>query len=162
MTTENFLPVDITLSLSLKGFDGKVVRSVKAILVEKGTPLPLIKEKGNFVKDVKVPVNGRAFIRLSADNGGHRVIVEDDFVIKRSLFLIHRVKNIYNATQETLEYIPVVGKIIAKIAPDAEQIVDCVYEIEISSDGIMRYSVLVGRERKPKKSFLFEGELGVS
>jgi len=157
----NVLPVDITLSLSLEGFDGKEVESKRAILAEKGTPVPVMK-KGNFVKAKKVPVNGKAFIRLSVDNGGHRVIVENKFDIKRSLFLVHRAKSIYNAGQDALVHIPWVGKTIARIAPDAKQKVDCVYEIEISRDRIMRYRVLVGRERKPKKSRLFEGEFRVS
>jgi len=161
MTTENFLPVDIILSLSLEGFDGKELERKRAILAEKGTLLPVLK-KGDFVKGVKVPVNGKAYLILGVDNGGHRVIVEHKFRLKKSLFLVHDIKSIYNATQEALKHIPVVGKTIEKIAPDAKQKVDCVYEIEISPDCLMQYSVLVGRERKRKKSLLFEGEFRVS
>jgi len=161
MTTENVLKVDITLSLSLEGFDGKEVESKRAILAEKGTPLPLLK-KGDFVKGIKNPVNGKASLRLGVDNGGHRVVIEHKFKIKRSLFLVHRVKSIYNATQEVLEHIPIVGKILAKVAPDAKQKIDCVYEIEISPDHLMWYRVLLGRAKKPKKSHLFEGRFRVS
>jgi len=161
MTTQNFLSVDITLSLTLEGFDGEEVECKRAILAEKGTPLPLLK-KDDFVKGVKVPVNGKAYLILGVDNGGHRVIVEHKFRLKKSLFLVHGIKSIYNATQEALKDIPVVGKTIEKIAPDAKQKVDCVYEIEISPDCLMQYSVLVGRERKRRRSHVFEGEFLVS
>lgn len=119
-------------------------------------------EERRFRQGCQVPVNGKAYLILGVDNGGHRVIVEHKFRFKKSLFLVHRVKSIYNATQEALKDIPLVGKTIERIAPDAKQKVDCVYEIEILPDCLMRYSVLIGRERKRRRSHLFEGEFLVS
>lgn len=159
MTTvaQNLLGVDLVLELTLKGFDGEQVQHKHMIIAERGLSVPLTRE-GVVIEGRKVPVNGAVEYKLAISDVRERVVDEIQCDIKKSLFLVHHLKGLFNGTQELLVYIPVIGKALAKIIPDAKQKVDVAYSLYVSDDRRLFYKVTIGRLKKPAKSIISQGE----
>jgi len=149
---------DIYLDVSFLKFDGSDVQNKSLIILEQGKTLPL-KLYDIFVDEVRVPYKGRIKIALTVKRSAsitRKILSVDTEVppIKWYSYIGHG----YNICQKALQHIPVIGKPLEKVAPDAFQKVKLVYEISLTETRLMKYWIGLLRCADKQNLRTFKGE----
>ena len=151
---------DIVLEGEFRGLGADVKGSKKASIIEKGTPVPC-ERSGILLKSIHVPVNGEVRVGLYAVGIRRRTIVEIVEGIRWTRW-VHYPLGIYNEIQEALGQIPLAGKVIERIAPDAWQTYHLTYLFRMSPDKRLEYKVsLVDTWDPPEEQALCAGEFSL-
>ena len=150
------LGCDIYLTVKFLSFDGSEVTKRGQILIEKAKQLP-VKIHSMFIEGASVPCGGYIEISLTAKRFTSRQILDEYKKIpsgKWHSFL----GSVFNNGQKAIQHIPVVGKPLEKILPDAWQSVKLSCELSVTEDKKLSYWMGLIRRRDDITLLVFKGE----
>jgi len=149
---------DIYLEVRFFKFDGSEVMNKSKIILEQGKTLPL-KLYDIFVDEIGLPYKGRLKIALTVKRTASikREILSVDTEIPPLKWYSY-IGHCYNVGQKALQHIPVIGKPLEKIAPDAFQKVKLVYEISLTNERTINYWIALLRCKDKLCLKTFKGE----
>jgi len=145
---------DVVLKARLLGFTGEEVTARETTVIEKGTLIPCARD-GYLYENVWVPINGRAYVQLFIAEKRNRVVFENSYNLPWRGFW-HGLGGLYNGLQIALRHIPVVGRTVEQMAPDAQHAVSLRYLLAVSEDGILTWCIRVGHKDDLKKATALE------
>ena len=149
---------DIYLDAILFGIDKNPIVKKSQIILEKSRQLP-VEASGIFVDQQKVPCDGSFQVTLEAKNKGiTRIIIEEKKTIPDKKWY-STLGTWYNRSQEALREIPVVGKTIEKLTPDAYQKVKVIYALSVTEAKELSYTIKLTRYADDIELLGFSGKL---
>lgn len=130
---------DIYLDVSLLKFDKSEVIQKSEIVLEQGKQLPA-KSHSIFIEKAQAPYGGYIRISLMAKRsaGSTRKILDECKKIPIRKWYSH-IGKIFNTGQKAIQHIPVVGKPLEQLVPDAFQNVKLSYEISVTEEKKLIY-----------------------
>lgn len=132
---------DIYLGITLLSFDKKEIRNKDQIVLEQARKLP-IKIDSLFLKETKVPCGGFVHISLIARRSAattRKFLDEHKRIPAQNWFSF--LGTIYNNGQRAIQHIPIVGRPLESMAPDAYQNVRISQCISVTDEKKLTYSV---------------------
>jgi len=157
-TNESSVPIvgaDLVLKATLKGFGGQEVFAKTITIFTAPTELPA-KAEGKLFDDTSVPINGRIALELTLKRGSPLSLfqIEDELPVRR---LDRHIGSVYNWFQGAIHHIPIVGKPLDDLLPDANQFNRVEYSVNISMDRELTYRLDVFDSAEPKPVLSYEG-----
>jgi len=130
---------DIYLDVALLSFDRSDVVQKSQIVLEQGKQLPA-KSDSIFIEKAKAPYGGLIRISLMAKRSAAatRKILDECKKIPVAKWYSY-FGSIFNSGQKAVQYIPIVGKALEKVVPDAFQNVKLSYEISTTEEKKLIY-----------------------
>jgi len=149
---------DIYLGVSLLSFDKSEVIQKSRIVLEQGKQLPA-KSDSIFIERAQAPYGGYIRISLMAKRsaGATRKILDVCEKISLVRWYSH-VGSIFNSGQNALRYIPVIGRPLEQLVPDAFQNVKLSYEISVTGKKKLIYRMELIRTSDNITLLVFQGE----
>ncbi len=146
---------DLYLDVKLLGFDNSFVLQKSKLIIEHSTILPFSRISLFLQKD-KIPCGGFIKIQLTAKHGQTTSKVKNLLLEHRKIphkKTLSRIGLLYNKCQKFIQKIPVVGKALEEIAPDAFQRINLNCYIEMASDRNCCYKINLMQSSDSKKEF---------
>lgn len=149
---------DIYLDVSLLGFDKSEVIQKSQIVLEQGKQLPA-KTDSIFIEKAKAPYGGVIRISLVAKRSaaGMRKILDECKKIHVAKWYSY-FGSIFNSCQKAIQHIPIVGKPLENVVPDAFQNVKLSYEISVTEENKLIYWMGLIRTSDNITLSVFRGE----
>jgi len=149
---------DIYLGIALLSFDRSDVAQKNQIVLEQGKQLPA-KSDSIFIEKAKAPYGGFIRISLMAKRSAAttRKILDACKKIPVAKWYSH-FGSIFNSAQKAIQHIPVVGKALEKVVPDAFQNLKLSYEISVTEERKLIYWMGLIRTNDNITLSVFQGE----
>jgi len=149
---------DIYLDISLLSFDKSEVIQKSQIVLEQGKHLPA-KSDSIFIERAQAPYGGHIRISLMAKRsaGAMRKILDECKKIPVAKWYSY-FGSIFNSGQKAIQNIPIVGKPLEKVVPDAFQNVKLSYEISVTEEKKLIYWMGLIRTSDNITLSVFQGE----
>lgn len=150
--------LDIYLDVSLLSFDKSEVIQKSQIVLEQGKQLPT-KSDSIFIERAHAPYGGHIRISLMAKRsaGATRKILDECKKIPLVRWFSH-VGTFFNNGQKAIQHIPVVGRPLEQLVPDAYQNVKLSYEISVTEEKKLIYRMELIRTSDNSPLSVFGGE----
>ncbi|MGA2092212.1 MAG: hypothetical protein ABSH16_02235 [Sedimentisphaerales bacterium] len=136
---------DIYLDVKLLSFDQSVVMQKSSIILEQEKQLP-IETDSFFIEKEKAPCGGSIEISLKTGRStiNTRTLRSELKKIPVEKWYSY-IGEFYNNGQEAIRHIPVVGKVLEKIAPDAYQKIKIHYHVSVTEEKQVSYWIHINR-----------------
>ncbi len=150
--------LDIYLEVALLSFDRSDVVQKSQIVLEQGKQLPA-KSDSIFIEKEKAPYGGLIRISLIAKRSAAttRKILDECKKIPVAKWY-SSFGSIFNRAQKAIQHIPVVGKPLEKVVPDAYQNVKLSYEMSVTEEKKLIYWTGLIRTSDNITLLVFQGE----
>ena len=146
MAKKKCVGCDIVLEAQFLGLKGEEVAGAQRVVVEKDATIPCTR-KGTLLKEVKVATNGKIHFLLYASGSPKRTVTE----VREGLEWTRPADYaaaLYNNVQAAFRHIPLVGKTIEEVAPDAWHERDLKYRMRVDAKHVLTYEIIIDEEQQ--------------
>lgn len=148
---------DIFLHVKFESFDKSEICQKKELVLGHAQDLPA-KANARFVNRQAVPHGGFIEVIFSVKRGQAAAItLLSEHVCIPVKGWARNIGWAYNGCQKAIQHIPIIGKPLEKIAPDAYQNLRVNYEVEVANDGMCKYVINLKRDSGEDELLTWEG-----